>query len=676
MKWLLITVTAAFSALASAQTTPLLQPHVSFVNGSGNPCAGCKLFSYQAGTNTPLQTYTSSSGSTTNTTPVILDATGSAQIWLGSAAYKFALLDTNGTTIWTVDNVPVVCRASGCAFSGPITFVGGVTGSAAETTLANLGGFTTVLTTPQTVPGPVTFAQLSTGPAGTLLGTFVTGSQPLQQSIDAAGNIWVASAPLSEVRELSPTGATLNTFSMATPPDCAVVDGAGDIWLCNQAAKSGYPHQPDGLCHWFLCHWRGEPDSIAFDQQGRAWISNSGTTSVTELAPNGTSIGTYATGGTNPFNVIIDSAGNAWTDNFASGTVSKISPAGTLLGVFTVGTQPQVMAFDQAGGLWVPNQGSNSLMKLSADGTVQLIIALTTVTAPGGCAVDGNGNVWVYGGNKLAEYSNSGLLLGTFTVGTESAYASIDQQGNLWITNFGSNNIMKFATGSPGVLTPSVLALGQQHALLNESVTTFGSLTATTFGQDIGVQNGAPSVGLWENGSAGSIGGFFAMEDMLQGFGPDGSVFWSYIGPLQLAVGNPTPTTVLSCTSAGCAVPSNGIQFPAWSQTLPTVGCGTGTPTTIGAVVRVSLMGKTVSTNIVVTDTTNGSCAGFLTVPMPFTAKTNNSFGCYLFTGSVANSAIGYMVLGGTTLNLFNATGGYPAGTGYTVNCNGTVETQ
>src|SRR3954468_20877348 len=103
----LATIGVLFYALAAAAQTkqPLLQPHQTFVDGSGVPCAGCYLHSYAAGTTTPLATYADSSGGTSNQNPIQLDPAGGAQIWLGTSAYKFILKDTSGTPIWTVDNV-------------------------------------------------------------------------------------------------------------------------------------------------------------------------------------------------------------------------------------------------------------------------------------------------------------------------------------------------------------------------------------------------------------------------------------------------------------------------------------------------------------------------------------------------------------------------------------------
>lgn len=88
-------------------TQPIDYPLFSARNGQGLPLVAGKLFTYAAGTTTPLATYTDSTGSTPNTNPVILNARGEAAVWLNTdATYKFILEDAFGNTIWTADNVP------------------------------------------------------------------------------------------------------------------------------------------------------------------------------------------------------------------------------------------------------------------------------------------------------------------------------------------------------------------------------------------------------------------------------------------------------------------------------------------------------------------------------------------------------------------------------------------
>lgn len=86
-----------------------------FFDDNGDPLSGGKLFIYTAGTTTKVVSYTSSSASTPNANPIILDAAGRVveEIWLTSgASYKFVLspsTDTDPPTaaIWTKDNIPV-----------------------------------------------------------------------------------------------------------------------------------------------------------------------------------------------------------------------------------------------------------------------------------------------------------------------------------------------------------------------------------------------------------------------------------------------------------------------------------------------------------------------------------------------------------------------------------------
>ena len=81
-----------------------------FFNNNGIPLAGGKLYTYVGGTTTPQATYTSSTGVTSHTNPIVLDSAGrvpnGGEIWQTSGAqYKFVLKDSNDVLIATYDNV-------------------------------------------------------------------------------------------------------------------------------------------------------------------------------------------------------------------------------------------------------------------------------------------------------------------------------------------------------------------------------------------------------------------------------------------------------------------------------------------------------------------------------------------------------------------------------------------
>lgn len=86
-----------------------------FFTNSGSPLAGGKLYTYAAGTTTPQVTYTSSSGVTAHTNPIILNSAGrvpTGEIWLTASPYKFSLKDSTDVLIATYDNIFGVGAAS------------------------------------------------------------------------------------------------------------------------------------------------------------------------------------------------------------------------------------------------------------------------------------------------------------------------------------------------------------------------------------------------------------------------------------------------------------------------------------------------------------------------------------------------------------------------------------
>lgn len=104
-RYLLLFSLLSGQCFAQVPVTPIVQPRVTFVDAAGLPCAGCSLYSYAAGTTTPLPTYTDATGTSQNTNPIILDAAGGANIWLGANSYKLILKDSSGGTIWSVDQI-------------------------------------------------------------------------------------------------------------------------------------------------------------------------------------------------------------------------------------------------------------------------------------------------------------------------------------------------------------------------------------------------------------------------------------------------------------------------------------------------------------------------------------------------------------------------------------------
>jgi hypothetical protein len=79
-----------------------------FFDDNGTPLSGGKIYTYVAGTTTPLATYTSRDGLTPNTNPIILDAAGRTpqEIWSTEGLlYKYVVKTSTDTLIRSWDNI-------------------------------------------------------------------------------------------------------------------------------------------------------------------------------------------------------------------------------------------------------------------------------------------------------------------------------------------------------------------------------------------------------------------------------------------------------------------------------------------------------------------------------------------------------------------------------------------
>lgn len=126
LKRLLFAVLLALSFACQAAVYSLpWGPRPQFVDANGVPMSSGTLTFYAAGSTTPQNTYTDSTGGTPNANPITLNSRGETpnEVWLtGGSSYKMVLKDSAGATVWTVDNIAGVNDTTGSQsewISGP-----------------------------------------------------------------------------------------------------------------------------------------------------------------------------------------------------------------------------------------------------------------------------------------------------------------------------------------------------------------------------------------------------------------------------------------------------------------------------------------------------------------------------------------------------------------------------
>ena len=179
--------------------TIMPSPVFTGLDTDGNPLAGGKLYTYEAGTTTPATTYSDVGLTVANANPVVLNTAGRAAVFLTpGTAYKFLLKTSADVTVWTADTISsvptstasldVTGTAGEALAERDVVYLadgtGGTTagrwyraaGSAAatSTTAKQLGVAVTALTTAQT--GGVRLVGSISGYAGLAAGTLYYAS--------------------------------------------------------------------------------------------------------------------------------------------------------------------------------------------------------------------------------------------------------------------------------------------------------------------------------------------------------------------------------------------------------------------------------------------------------------------------------------------------------------------
>jgi TM2 domain-containing membrane protein YozV len=211
-----------------------------FFDNNGTILSGGKLYTYSAGTTSPLATYTSSTAVTLNPNPIILDSAGRvpAEVWVNSSSIaKFVLKDSTDVLIGTWDNIPslvsslnltgtnngvVYFNSVGTFSSGSnLTFDGtnlSVAGAATVGTNLNVAG-ASALTGNTTVGGT-----LNVTGATTLSGNATVGGTAIFNGAVTHNS----TTTLSGATTATGTFTTLSTTTLATGSTLAATPTTGD----------------------------------------------------------------------------------------------------------------------------------------------------------------------------------------------------------------------------------------------------------------------------------------------------------------------------------------------------------------------------------------------------------------------------------------------------------------
>jgi hypothetical protein len=319
------------------------EPRLQFFANDGSFLVGGKLYTYAAGTTTPLATYTTSTGLVANTNPIILDSRGEASVWFGSSKYKFVLKTAADVEIWTQDQLQGYANADGSNAYG--TWPISITGNAATATLATTATYATTAgaVTPGAAVTSITGAGLYgfTLPGGPITSTgTLTVTPPVPGAsgnvMTSNGSAWVSQAlgGTSNLQIVFFASSTTWTAPAGVTKVRATVQGGGGggayyFYDSGSFASGG----PGGLITGYYTVTPGTTYTITVGTGGAAVFGSFGATGASGTSSSFSSFlsATGGTGGQSNGNI----AGNSGTVSGASQITPINRPQGASINTST-----------------------------------------------------------------------------------------------------------------------------------------------------------------------------------------------------------------------------------------------------------------------------------------------------------------------------------------------------
>lgn len=195
----------------SAFLSPVFGAAQRALSNAAMVLAGGLLSTYQAGSTTPMATWTDSTQAVPNANPIVFDAYGllSQEIWLQAGqAYKFVLTDANGVNIGTWDNISGINDTASSTSEWVASGLTPTYVSASSFTVP--GNHTTLFTTNRRIQAKVS--------AGTVYGTISSSSFSSSTTVNVtmdAGQSLDAGLSVVNVSLLDPTNPSVQATGVA-----------------------------------------------------------------------------------------------------------------------------------------------------------------------------------------------------------------------------------------------------------------------------------------------------------------------------------------------------------------------------------------------------------------------------------------------------------------------------
>jgi VCBS repeat-containing protein len=305
---------------------------------------------------------------------------------------------------------------------------------------------------------------------------------------DSAGDVYVTDGADS-VEEFSSSGALLRTLSTGENPVSLATDAAGDVFVANEFSSTVEKFSSSGV---LLMTLSTGTDTGAFsvgaDAAGDVLVTTTGQQTLEEFSSSGAP---ESAPPSHNFEDVIASAGDdiffdspTNADNIDFNGIVAVSGSGAVLAILGMPSLTGAFAVSTDGAVYFVGTDSNiykSTFTGSEFSTIQPFVSGADHTGP--IAVDAFGDLYAVNDGsdpqQVDEFSSSGVLLRTLSIGSASVLSlTTDQAGDIFIGT-SNNQVLEFAPlGASTVsdstttvtVTPAVTALAETATIASGGV--------------------------------------------------------------------------------------------------------------------------------------------------------------------------------------------------------------
>jgi sugar lactone lactonase YvrE len=279
------------------------------------------------------------------------------------------------------------------------------------------------------------------------------------------------------------TGGAINSSSSSTsvsgPSGMGINPANNDVYVTQYGGPTVTYYTSAMAYVGTLGSGYGNPDGVVFDASGNGYVVDPTNNAVYKITSAGVKSTLINTGLNSPFGIGIDAAGNLYVANTNANQIRKYSSAGALLLTITANVSTPVdVKVDASGNIYVLNQGTNNVTKYNSAGTYQSVFA-SGFNTPWALAIDASNNIYVGdSGNNLVDiYNSSGTLQSAKSV-TDPEGLAVDAGGDLYVSSYSANAIIKFPANNGYTISPTALPAGLSFSSTTGTIS--GTPTAAT----------------------------------------------------------------------------------------------------------------------------------------------------------------------------------------------------